>query len=187
MSSLSLLKEIKLDLSWLRNWFINKRYTNLQNMLDLNKLPQNCWILDMKYDDNGEFIKSCASKYPQINFVFFHEISHASPEEYTLFKSSFPANVHVFYMKPNEFVNNMNQVYNEFISINYVGYRRCIATSIVDNANILSKIDKSFYKNYGNTLPSMLLIVDDIQLRESSAMFKQHMNQYYAINDFYPN
>lgn len=185
--SLSSLKEIELDFTWARNFFYsaNKTY---EIALELNNLPKQSWILDMKYDDNGEFVKFCAEEHPDLNFVFFHEIKHTSPQEYSKFKSSFPQNVRVFYMRPTDFVKNMNQAYDEFIVTNKVGYRRIISGH-VDNDNILSKIDKSLYKDYGNKIPSTLFVVGDNQLREGNPHFKQHNNnhKYYPISDFNQN
>lgn len=194
--SLSSLKEIKLDFSWVRNFFYttNPPREEIETVLDLNNLLNNSWVLDMKYNDNGEFVKFCAEKHPDLNFVFFHEIKHTSSQEYSKFKSSFPQNVRVFYMTPTEFVKNMNPAYDEFIVTNKVGYRRIISSHI-DNDNVLSKIDKSLYKDYGNTLQSMLLIVGNNPLRENN-QFRVSFNYnyytskifiYYPISDFNQN
>jgi hypothetical protein len=190
--SLSSLKEIHLDYSWIRElydratplffratqlfdrvnylfWYVfysfyiiepslseKTTFQNLLTSLELDILPKNSWILDMTHDD-GDFIKFCAKKHPYLNFVFFKKFNNETQEEYDTDVSTFPENVTVFYMPTESFIKNNNQNYEEFLINNKVGYRRVVSRDI-KHREVFERIDKSLYKDYGNTIKSFLLV-----------------------------
>jgi len=132
-------------------------FQTFETDIELHILPKNSWILDISYDE-GNFTKYCAKKYPELNFVFFAN----KTSTYEELKNTLPKNVYVFFLTPNQFVNQTNVAYEDFAINNNIGYRRIFASQGTEYWNnypaIFERIDKCLFKDYGNTIKSYLLL-----------------------------
>ena len=167
--SLSSLKEIKLDYSWVHGLFENfSREKNIEESLQLDVLPNNSWVLIQTYDSN-KIINYCAKKWPNLNFVTFGNYN-------TSFK-----NIYVFNIALDEFTNNSNEDYDHFVIKNSVSYRRVLlSTSTPANESTFKRIDKQLYKDYGNTIKSLLIIYTSANhvIRGTIPCFKEIMTKF---------
>jgi hypothetical protein len=146
--SLSSLKEIQLDFSWVRALFEDtSREKNIGQSLQLDILPNNSWVLIQTYDSN-KIINYCAKKWPNLNFVTFGN-NYDTPSK----------NIYVFDLSLDEFANNSNEHYENFIIKNNVSYRRVLLSNATPaSRQTFERIDKQLYKDYGNTIKSLLII-----------------------------
>lgn len=163
---LSSLKEIKLDLGWLFEDF--SREKNIEEMLQLDMIPINSWILIISYDSE-KIIKYCAKKWPYQKFVTFSNNLVSSD------------NIYVFNMSLDEFNNNTNKDYENFVIKNSVGYRRVLVSNASPiNDSTFKQIDKQLYKDYGNTLKSQLVIYTSAndRINYSIPHFKETISKF---------
>lgn len=180
---LSSLKEIKLDFGWIHGFFeYFSREKSIEECLSIEKIPTNSWMLVIGDD---ELVKFCAKKWPYHKFVTFSDNMTASN------------NIHVFNLTLNEFANNANEEYDNFIVKNRIGYRGVFLSNNTSEL-ILKRIDKQMYKDYDNKLTSKLIVYTSVndQIRNSIPYFKEimcktdhqlHIQIFHPINDFYPN
>lgn len=125
--------------------------------IELPNLLSNMWVLDMSYDDNGDFVKYCAKKYPHLNFVYFAK----NTTIYDEMTDNPRHNINVFFMTPTHFVNRTNKTYEDFVINNKVGYSRVFASQGLEYCYnfqaLFEHIDKCLFKDYGNTIKSYFL------------------------------
>jgi hypothetical protein len=168
--SLSSLKEIKLDFSWVRGLFVDeeRREKNVEETLQLDILPNKSWILDLSYG-SGELVKYCAKKWPNLNFVVFNQSTN----------NITPPNIYTFNLTLDEFASNSNEDYDNLVVKNRVGYRRVIM-SYTDTVpqTVFERIDKQLFKDYGNAIKSLLVIYACVgeQIKTSIPYFKEIMS-----------
>jgi hypothetical protein len=167
--SLSSLKEIRLDYSWVREWFDNNsREKAIEESLQLNMFPKKSWILMITYDSD-RVVNYCAKKWPNLNFVTFSDSITSS------------GNIYVFNPTLDEFTNNTNEEYENFVIKNRVGYRRVLLSySSHVNDTTFKRIDKQLYKDYGNTIQSQLVIYsssNDI-ISGTTPCFKETLSKF---------
>lgn len=165
--SLSSLKEIKLDFSWVRKWFDdNSREKAIEESLQLNMFPKKSWILVI----DNDLVNYCAKKWPNLNFVTFGDSITSS------------GNIYVFNMTLDEFTNNTNEEYENFVIKNRVGYRRVLLSNVAPtNKATFQRIDKQLYKDYGNTIQSQLVVYsssNDIISSTNIPYFKETLSKF---------
>jgi hypothetical protein len=158
--SLSSLKEINLDFSWFED---TSREKSIEECLQIERIPINSWILVLSDDD---LVSYCAKKWPYHKFVTFSETLRSSN------------NIHVFNMTLDEFANNTNKDYDNFILKNRVGYRGVILSNF--NESTLKQIDKQLYKDYGNTIQSKLVIYSSANniISNNIPCFKETLSKF---------
>jgi len=181
--SLSSLNEIKLDFSWVRALFEDtSREKSIEECLSIEKIPINSWMLVVGDD---RLVNYCAKRWPYHKFVTFSD---------SLMSSN---NIHVFHLTLDEFANNTNEEYDNFIVKNRVGYRGVFLSNIPSEP-ILKRIDKQLYKDYDNEITSKVIVYTSAnnQISNFIPYFKEimcktdhrlHIQIFHPINDFYPN
>jgi len=163
--SLSSLKEIKLDFGWIRGLFDNCiREKRIEESLQIDRIPINSWILVLNDDD---LVNYCAKKWPYYKFVTFSNSMTSSN------------NIHVFKLTLDEFANNTNEEYDNFIVKKRVGYRGVFLSNNISEP-VLKRIDKQLYKDYDNTITSKLIVYTSANdhISDFTPYFKEIMRAF---------